>query len=166
MVVDDHKPVLDAKDDPVAKGKKVSFADDVKPPTPNGTHEKQSAAQEKGLRNSAADERVDGVIGQLEVHQSGMVKMRLNNGMLMDVSHLIVTFQILDFNPVPQVTAATQPSFLQHAVLINHAEKRLHVLGEVNRRFVVSPDVDKLLEELDKAQAAEQIKVESAMDIT
>ena len=102
MVVDGHKPILDdAKDSTADKGKKVSFAEDVKPPGPNGSHDtqaKQSAAQEKGSSNSAA-ERVDGIIGQLEVHQSGMVKMRLNNGMLMDVSLFI--FRKHAFNPVP-----------------------------------------------------------------
>lgn len=44
-----------------------------------------------------------------------------------------------------QVTAATQPSFLQHAVYVDSANKRLSILGEVNRRFVVTPDIDSLL---------------------
>lgn len=64
------------------------------------------------------------------------------------------------------MTAATQPSFLQHAVLLDPVTKKLHVLGEVNRRFVVSPDVDKLLEEMKKAEATEYTKVDSAMDGT
>ena len=33
---------------------------------------------------------VDGVIGQLEIYQSGAVKMRLANGILLDVSALSV----------------------------------------------------------------------------
>jgi hypothetical protein len=37
----------------------------------------------------------------------------------------------------------------------------MHVLGEVNRRFVVSPDVEKLLEEMDKAEAAAKVKDET-----
>ena len=53
--------------------------------------------------------------------------MRLANGIVMDV------------------TAATQPSFLQHAVYLDSTNKQLCVLGEVNRRFVVSPDIDALL---------------------
>jgi len=43
------------------------------------------------------------------------------------------------------VTGATQPSFLQQAVHVNMEKKRLHVMGEVNKRFVVSPDLDTLL---------------------
>lgn len=47
-----------------------------------------------------------------------------------------------------EVTAATQPSFLQHAVYLDEAKNRLVVLGEVNRRFIVSPDVDLLLDDM------------------
>lgn len=50
-----------------------------------------------------------------------------------------------------QVTAATQPSFLQHAVHLDMPHKRLHVLGEVNKRFVVSPNVDALLADVERA---------------
>ncbi|EIW58634.1 uncharacterized protein TRAVEDRAFT_37496 [Trametes versicolor FP-101664 SS1] len=107
-------------------GKKVTFAEDTKPPAPAAT-----AAPAAGA-SSAADKtegqpKVDGVVGQLEIYESGAVKLRLPNGILMDV------------------TAATQPSFLQHAVYVDSANKRLSVLGEVNRRFVVTPDIDSLL---------------------
>ena len=53
-----------------------------------------------------------------------------------------------------QVTAATQPSFLQHAVYLDPVNKRLCVLGEVNRRFVVSPDLDALLSAMEAADDA------------
>lgn len=53
------------------------------------------------------------------------------------------------------MTAGTQPSFLQHAVFIDQknddAPNSMTVLGEVSRRFVVSPDVDALLEEMKHA---------------
>ncbi|KAF8074814.1 RNA polymerase III RPC4-domain-containing protein [Lyophyllum atratum] len=77
--------------------------------------------------------KVDGVIGKLEVYRSGAVKMRLANGIVLDV------------------TAATQPSFLQQAVYLDKAEKRLIVLGEVNKRFAVSPDVEALLSAMELA---------------
>ncbi len=48
--------------------------------------------------------------------------------------------------------AATQPSFLQHAVSLDMKEKKLNVLGEVNKRFVVAPDVDGLLEAMERAE--------------
>lgn len=51
-----------------------------------------------------------------------------------------------------QVTAATQPSFLQQAIYLDNENKRLCVLGEVNRRFAVSPNVDTLLSALELAE--------------
>ena len=42
-------------------------------------------------------------------------------------------------------------SFLQHAVYLDAAKKRLCVLGEVNRRFVVTPDLDALLSAMELA---------------
>jgi DNA-directed RNA polymerase III subunit RPC4 len=47
-----------------------------------------------------------------------------------------------------QVTAATQPSFLQQAVHLDAGQKRLTVLGEIDKRFVVSPDIDALLADM------------------
>lgn len=71
-------------DSAAAQGKKVSFAPDSKPaaPEPSARASTTAAGQPK------ADEtqlKVDGVIGQLEVHRSGAVKMRLGNGIVLDV---------------------------------------------------------------------------------
>ncbi|KAI0793894.1 RNA polymerase III RPC4-domain-containing protein [Fomes fomentarius] len=106
--------------------KKVTFADDTKPPAADATISAETAAVEPKL---------DGVVGQLEIYESGAVKLRMQNGILMDV------------------TAATQPSFLQHAVHLDASTKRLCVLGEVNRRFVVTPDLDSLLTAMEVADA-------------
>jgi DNA-directed RNA polymerase III subunit RPC4 len=43
------------------------------------------------------------------------------------------------------VSGATQSSFLQQVVHLDMQNKRLNVLGEINKRFVVSPDVEALL---------------------
>lgn len=61
--------------------------------------------------------------------------MRFGNGVVMDVA------------------AATQPAFLQHAVQLDMTKKRMNVIGEVNKRFVVSPDVDALLEDAERGDA-------------
>lgn len=53
-----------------------------------------------------------------------------------------------------QVTAATQPSFLQQAVHVDRASKDLRVLGEISRRFVVTPDIDSLLAAMTQADEA------------
>ncbi|KAI9464629.1 hypothetical protein BJY52DRAFT_1184353 [Lactarius psammicola] len=68
---------------------------------------------------------VDGVIGQLEIYKSGAVKMRLANGILLDV------------------TAATQSSFCNKP------------------RFVVTPDIDSLLEAMTQVDKAAIGKVET-----
>ncbi|KAI0352301.1 hypothetical protein OH77DRAFT_798124 [Trametes cingulata] len=112
-------------------GKKVTFAEDTKPPAPAAAAAPAAgaAAEDK----TAEQAKVDGVIGQLEIYESGAVKLRMGNGIVMDV------------------TAATQPSFLQHAVYVDSSNKRLCVLGEVNRRFVVTPDIDTLLSSMELA---------------
>ncbi|TFK51728.1 hypothetical protein OE88DRAFT_1807661 [Heliocybe sulcata] len=110
---------VDMPDPSDPKGKRVSFAEDTKPPAP-------APAKEQEAPNTT----LDGQIGQLEIYASGAVRMRLGNGILLDVA------------------AATQPSFLQHAVHLDMAAKRLCVLGEINKRFVVTPNVDALLEDL------------------
>lgn len=63
---------------------------------------------------------------------------------------------------LPQVNAATQPSFLQQAVHLDMASHQLTVLGQVNKQFVVSPDIDALLDTI--ARKAED--ADKAMDIS
>lgn len=63
--------------------KKVSFAPDVKPAAPSGLSGQSTPAQPG---QTDAEPTVEGVIGQLEVYASGIVKMRLSNGILLDVS--------------------------------------------------------------------------------
>ena len=59
--------------------KTVTFSEDTKPPAP-------SAPQEQAGEKNPTEQKLDGVIGQLEVYESGAVKMRLSNGIVMDVS--------------------------------------------------------------------------------
>jgi len=46
------------------------------------------------------------------------------------------------------VTSGTQPGFLQQAVHVDVKNGRMSVLGEISQRFVVFPDVDEMLKEL------------------
>ncbi|KAH9166332.1 RNA polymerase III RPC4-domain-containing protein [Lactarius sanguifluus] len=112
--------------------KHVSFSADTKPP----------ASVPEDVDKDKPPPHVDGVIGQLEIYKSGAVKMRLANGILLDV------------------TAATQSSFLQQAVHVDRVTKNLRVLGEVGRRFVATPDIDSLLEAMTQADEAAIAKVE------
>ncbi|QRV89027.1 DNA-directed RNA polymerase III subunit C4 [Ceratobasidium sp. AG-Ba] len=119
---------VDMVDLSTQKGKqKVTFAENAKEQTLSDDDEERPAQVKT---EEDADKPTGGIIGQLEIYRSGLIKMRLGNGIVMEV------------------TAATQPSFLQHAVCLDDAKNRLVVLGEVNRRFIVSPDVDLLLEDM------------------
>ncbi len=60
-------------------------------------------------------------------------------------------------NCAAKVNAATQPSFLQQAVHLDMDNKQLTVLGEVNKQFVVSPDIESFLEGLEKAEKSTPI---------
>jgi len=64
-----------------------------------------------------------------------------------------------------QVNAATQPSFLQQAVHLDMANKQLTVLGEINKQFVVSPDIDSLLNTITRKEAAAE-DADRTMDTT
>jgi len=108
--------------------KQVSFAPDVKDSDAAGSGSNVPA-------DSPSTRPLDGVIGQLEVYRSGAIRMRLPNGMLLDVN------------------TVTQPSFLQQAVYQDTKERDIVVVGEVNKQFVVSPNVDALLETLQIEEA-------------
>ncbi|KAF7356755.1 hypothetical protein MVEN_01010500 [Mycena venus] len=142
--VPDSVPEMPATD---PSTKRVSFADDVKPGSLPGSARGSTAPPDPPVATKAEENPlVDGIIGSLEVYRSGAVKMRLQNGILLDVISLILSGLRLPLMMLcTKVTAATQPSFLQHAVCLDLAENRLTVLGEVNKRFVVSPDMDTLL---------------------
>ncbi|KZT10060.1 uncharacterized protein LAESUDRAFT_741655 [Laetiporus sulphureus 93-53] len=114
--------------------KKVSFAPDTKPPATADQPDESTSSQDKQSDVKTEEPKVDGVIGQLEIYESGVVKMRLGNGNLLDV------------------TAATQPSFLQQAVYVDPTNKQLCILGEVSRHFVISPDIETLLTAMELAE--------------
>lgn len=65
------------------KGKKVSFAPDVKLPASEAGTPVPDAGK---ATDESAEPSLDGIIGRLEIHQSGAVRMRLENGILLDVS--------------------------------------------------------------------------------
>ena len=54
-----------------------------------------------------------------------------------------------------KLNTATQPSFLQQAVNLDVAEKHLIVLGEVNKQFVASPNVEALLGAMEDERSEE-----------
>jgi DNA-directed RNA polymerase III subunit RPC4 len=71
-----HSDKSEPDNPPGNESKRVSFSADTKPP----------AAVPEDVDKVQPLAHVDGVIGQLEIYQSGAVKMRLENGILLDVS--------------------------------------------------------------------------------
>ncbi|KAH8832588.1 RNA polymerase III RPC4-domain-containing protein [Flagelloscypha sp. PMI_526] len=125
------------KDEPMSSPPKkaVSFApDDSGIPTPSTSGLNKPTDLTKVDDKPPNAPQIDGIIGQLEIYKSGAVKMRLKNGILLEVN------------------AATQPSFLQQATFLDMENKELVVLGEVNKQFIVSPDVDTLLTAMENAE--------------
>ncbi len=127
--------------------KKVTFAPDVKSEAPTALKSSSVIAEPK----PKPTEPVDGLIGQLEVYRSGAVKMRLANNILLDVQHRPFYLHSEYLTPF-QVSGGMQPSFLQQAVYLDKMEKQMVILGEVNKQFVVSPNVDALLSALEKEE--------------
>ncbi|EJT53271.1 hypothetical protein A1Q2_03622 [Trichosporon asahii var. asahii CBS 8904] len=74
-----------------------------------------------------------GRIGSLVVLKSGKVKMVMGSG---------------DSAVVMDVSPGVSPSFLQTLVHVDQKSKTLAVAGEVHKSYVVTPDVDRLLDEL------------------
>jgi hypothetical protein len=74
-------------DDIEVTGKKVAFAKDVK--SEPGVSKRVEAQKEEEAP------KVDGVIGQLEIYRSGAVKMRLANGILLDVCFPLENQQLI-----------------------------------------------------------------------
>jgi len=72
-------------DAPSTTPKRVTFAPDSKPAQPESSTASTPVPEIQQKSVDDPEFKVDGVIGQLEVHQSGAVKMRLNNGIVMDV---------------------------------------------------------------------------------
>lgn len=66
--------------------KKVSFAPDTKLSLTPASSRPSTVPPEH-----TKEEPVDGIIGQLEVYKSGAVKIRLANGILLDVSRISIT---------------------------------------------------------------------------
>lgn len=88
VVMADAAPQVDKGKAPEGseKGKKVSFAPDVKPPA----SEAGTPVPDATKVQEAAQPKLDGIIGRLEIHQSGAVRMRLENGKLLDVGRSLL----------------------------------------------------------------------------
>lgn len=82
------------------------------------------------LRNSSSQSGPEGMVGRLQVYRDGRVEMHFGS----------------PDNPlVMEVAGGSQSSFLQDVALLDAKEKRATVLGEVHRKFTLSPSVEGML---------------------
>ncbi|PVG02001.1 hypothetical protein CPB86DRAFT_780897 [Serendipita vermifera] len=125
----ENPPESSTKKRSVSPSKRVSFAEDTKIASTSKESAKEADVKEEEIGGKpSSDNKPSGIIGHLEILQSGAVRMRLGNGHVFDVF------------------AATQPSFLQQAVVLDLTNKKMNVLGNVTRRFVATPDIDALID--------------------
>ena len=85
-------PLSTATEPPVptvdkGKGKAVDTPKKVTFATPDGSGTSTPTTKpEEPAAEKIPDPLIDGIVGQLELYRSGAVKMRLSNGILLDVS--------------------------------------------------------------------------------
>ncbi|KAL7414720.1 RNA polymerase III RPC4-domain-containing protein [Mrakia frigida] len=111
--------------------KNVSFASDTKPGSSSSAKEPSVKKEDSkaGILSKKPPPPPEGQIGTLLVMKSGKVKMRLGKDIYLDVS------------------AGSQLDFLQHFVHIDSTRtKRATPIAKATRRFIVTPDVDNLLD--------------------
>ncbi|WVQ79469.1 hypothetical protein IAT38_001568 [Cryptococcus sp. DSM 104549] len=89
---------------------------------------KPTAAQLRGKK--LVEPTPEGRVGTMVVMKSGKVKMVMGDDIVMNVT--------------PGVPA----TFVQHLVHLDPKKKAAMVLGEVHKNYVVTPDIDRLLQEL------------------
>jgi DNA-directed RNA polymerase III subunit RPC4 len=85
-------PLTDNSTAPEDTSRKVAFTEDVK----------MEQGPSKGVDSSKEPDnqqpKIDGIIGQLEIYRSGTVKMRLANGIVLDVRHVQIMWSTLLLN--------------------------------------------------------------------
>lgn len=90
------------------RSKSVSFAPETKPPMPESGSEAATTSTTAGTL--AAPQPIDGVIGTLEVYKSGAVKMRLGDGIVLDVGILPVCLLGSVINEAPCTGFGSHPT--------------------------------------------------------
>ena len=134
--------------------KKVSFAEDGDDKDKDDKDKQKEQQPEKKpdikpdlskLDGQDHDENAEGEIGEMLVYEDGQVRVHLGNG------------QVFDLN------RATQPSFLQNVVSIDHHHRQISVFGEVGSRYSAIPDIDRLISQM-IVEDQEEIQVQRAAD--
>ncbi|WWC93125.1 uncharacterized protein L201_008092 [Kwoniella dendrophila CBS 6074] len=125
----DIKPDINNTSNPTASGPSSSTTatqKDVKPDIKPTPAQLRANANAKKLPEPIPEGR----IGTMVVMKSGKVKIVMGKDIVMNV------------------TPGLPTTFIQHLVHLDLKEKNVHVLGEVHKNYIVTPDIDRLLEDL------------------
>ncbi|WVQ96365.1 hypothetical protein IAU59_003470 [Kwoniella sp. CBS 9459] len=111
---------------PAAAGSAGSAQADIKPDI------KPTAAQLRAGqgRKGQPEPLPEGRVGTMVVMKSGKVKMVMGKDIVMNV------------------TPGLPATFIQHLVHLDGKSKSAQILGEIHKNYVVTPDIDRLLQEL------------------
>ncbi|GMI81321.1 hypothetical protein like AT5G09380 [Hibiscus trionum] len=94
------------------------------------TSSKPAVSVGSGKKNCGLEEIPAGLMGKMLVYKSGAVKLKLGDTLY-------------------DVTPGSNAAFSQEVVAVNTAEKHCCVVGELEKRVVLSPDVNSVLDKLD-----------------
>ncbi|CAL5027801.1 unnamed protein product [Urochloa decumbens] len=98
-----------------------------------GSEERREGMRPSSHRGSKLKELPGGYMGKILVYKSGKVKMKIGD-------------TIFD------VSSGSNCKFVQEVAAMNIREKHCCAVGEINKRAVITPDVDYLLGSVDKMQ--------------
>lgn len=127
------------------KPKKVAFTADTRTgSTPPASDKKPSSSSSTGIKREGSGHGPggkdpsgppprrplgpEGQIGNLHVYKDGRVEMHFGDIIM-------------------EITAATQSTFLQEVAILDEAGKKAYMLGELQRKFTVSPNVENMLDD-------------------
>nr|GEX50827.1 serine/threonine/dual specificity protein kinase, catalytic domain-containing protein [Tanacetum cinerariifolium] len=92
-------------------------------------------------RQSTGEQKYIGRAILLRRHSRSGLKVQLHG---LEFRHLILVLLL----PSPKVTGGLDCSFSQDVVAMNNIEKHCCNIGEVNKRAIITPDIDSILENL------------------
>lgn len=118
-------PGLTGKDDPSATASSSEIDSDS-----DSSIADSEADDKKHKSKLSTSSKAEGLIGKLNVYRDGRVFLRFGQDLVMEV------------------TGGSQSTFLQQVMLLDSTNSTATNLGELHRKFIVSPEVDCMLNDI------------------
>lgn len=94
----------------------------------------------KDAKPSSTSSSAEGLVGKLNVYRDGRVFLRFGDDLVMEV------------------TGGSQSTFLQQVMLLDPSNRTATSLGELHRKFIVSPEIDCMLNDISLHDAEQREK--------